>query len=675
MQAAIASSLSPLPQPLHELRKLRGTVPSFPSVSYSLHPLRESDKAPELTSGNVFSGVLHALTNVTDVLYNRGEGVRYGIEQTFGYTIPRVWQQWNSTKEFTGEPNKRAAEEMFMRDSAADFTDTFLPGLLATLAIGKGLDAVGNGFVRYNIPWEHNEFYRHVLGNTTEKSEFFGKLEQALPKTKQPINLQQTVEALSEWHQRNPFVQRAKKAMGGHDPYLEKAQELATKLGQESLSVSLEHGDKAIETDLPLLLQDLTRLNLHAKEWGNQLVKTLGKTANLQPLQGLGTAVAFYISLNIPHWIREYTAWKYKTDVNPNKEEIQRAYNVQLSEKQKVAKDDKIKWFPYIRDQLKEGNIIPAALSAGFGAFVLGATAMTFRGHINGKNVWQLGKGVRDFLSFERGFPFTTVQQMTLTYGALCAVRLMESRDKQDFYSTLLRDNVLGYPTLTWGNGIIRDKLTHFANSHVGRQLTKEGLLSEEKVKEVGKKLLFKDAAGVERRDAADITEGIMKNVLKLSQEQEHLIPKITERLHKANSLVTMTTAVTLIALLAGIEPQLGIWLTNKITVDELENQDNHSGSATPPPLQPQGQRLQPTTVQPTVQGNLANPTLPNPWLGMKPAAAHPIGIQPRGLPQLATPPQLMSTTAPQKNYFSLETPQELPSVTGIVNNYVNYAY
>jgi hypothetical protein len=579
------------------------------------------------------------VNGVADTLYNRGEGVRYAVEQTFGYTIPRFTQQLFRTYDITGETNRQAAEEIFIRDNAADFTDTFLPGLMATLGVGALLDRHRKTLVGANMDHRSLTFYQKLLHGTQTRDQFYQQLEDAtaaqgtrhggLLNDTLPT-LKASAQHLKDWsasHQGGKQAAHLLRTMGGkaEDPFTQHAQQQAQRLGLSSLDVTLTHQGHTLETTLPSLLKDLTRIEQKAVGWGPQLGEQLARTARLQPLQASGTVVAFATSLMIPHWIRQLMVKRYgpQADTNPATRAIAEFYEKQRLEKfphvltvngpkmlaspsllrqtgeaspsafaelgapkpvtpegadghasatpgtrsgdALLDRPTKLRWFPYVRDAWANGNPVPALTSAAFFAFLGGVAGRHFVTVQNGRLIPKLKEGLREFFSYERSFPFTTLRQMELTYGALCGVRLLESRNDADFRETLLRDNILGFPTLTWGCSILRQHLSRGANQLLLGWLKKDGLISADQAQSLGHRLMFKDARATVRREAQELTAPMLARVLALGADQHDKLPAITQRVRNINNAVTLTSAAISISLLAFLEPQLGIWMTNAI--------------------------------------------------------------------------------------------------------------
>jgi hypothetical protein len=109
-----------------------------PSLSQQPSIQRPQRKASvQFGAGSLMTPINRFVGWAVPALYDHGEGRRYLVEQTLGYTAPRTWQQFNRTRHITQEGNKMAAMEMLIRDLAADFADTILPGFLATFSHAK----------------------------------------------------------------------------------------------------------------------------------------------------------------------------------------------------------------------------------------------------------------------------------------------------------------------------------------------------------------------------------------------------------------------------------------------------------------------------------------------------------------------------------------------------------
>ena len=551
------------------------------------------DKAP------TFGNAMGAVNAVVDGLYGRGEGVRYAVEQTLGYTVPRTVQQLYRTKQITGEKNKQAAEEMLFRDLAADFEDTFLPGLLATFVIARVFEAVQPSYLKYNLDKQHLGFFRTVLATSEGEAHFFSQMEKALlgQKPKSHLGLADEVKALAHFENTLTFGERWKRFWTGsfkklENPFDSAAERLADKLKLTSLDVTLSHEKQTLHTELTGLLTDLTRLKQHAPDWESKLGGMLKRTEQLQPWQGLGILIAFGLSLATPFLTRQYSKWRFGSDEYGGSRPIREFFDKKQGLSTAPPKDQPFRLFPYLGEQTRKGHLLPLAAVGTYFSFLAGAVGKHF---VNLKEGFTLKRGLREFLQFDRVFPFTTLRQMTATYGVLCGIRLMASRDESEFRETAIRDTLLGFPTLTWGNIWLRNLFSRVAEPHLNRSLLKEGWVTKNQLSSVGS--VLRKAGGKELRELSEFSQPMLKETLQLGKEQLAHLPKLAQKVTNTRNVVTLASAVTSWILLAFAEPQFGIWLTNHIELAKYAKRKQPKS----PSHGPLGGLQAATTEQPTV--------------------------------------------------------------------------
>ncbi len=489
-------------------------------------------------------------------LYDRGEGFRYLVEQTLGYTAPRTIQQLNRTRSITGKGNEMAAQEMLIRDLAADFTDTILPGLIATFGVGWVMDRMGKTLLQRNMGHDALAFYQHMArgakGAAVSQAEFyqgietrltdFAKASKATPA--KALNLKALINEM-----------RSSK----HIEDVEKT--IATRLGLSHYDVKLAYGNKK-HLELPLrdLVKDLWHIRQGVKTsnvgnaWGKEALAMVQKTAGKMKWQMLGNVAALVASISIPFVVRLITKRVYGKDAFPGTKELEEHFKTPEAKKAQDSK--RFVWFPYLQETLKNGNWTPLAITAGFFAVLGGVVLRRF--HLAKGSIFRFKDWVKVY-EFQRHFPFTTVTQMELTYGLLCGMRLAASRDQAEFRETAIRDCLLGWPTLTYFFPMFRKFLSQQFNQ---RFLTKKFRTPNLLIKPNG-----------EVRGSHEMTPELFKT-MGLGAKASTAV----QSAKKYQSWITFISALTSWVMLAFAEPQLGIWLTNSLELRRLKGLSQQKG-------------------------------------------------------------------------------------------------
>lgn len=605
-------------------------------------------------------------------LYDRGEGVRYAVEQTAGYTLPRIYQQWNRTRPVTGVGNPMAAMEMGIREFAADFADTFLPGLLATLLIAPLLDKKYQTLIRKNMGSQALTFYEALLSKPTDgtptaqkdhikthrsQDEFFDAIgrcltdyarRQARPDARIPdVSLAKHMSALTDKKRIPALIQHLVSEL--HLPHPDVT--LSHTAPSPTSPTGVTH---SLDISLPDLLRDLYELKVAPgfqnetlrsgirqvdapAAWGRKMADTLSRTRKLMPHQLWGILVALTASSSIPFITRLITRHYYGHDAFPGTKELHDHFlqkgtsSSQSAALQQTPKpqaswqqpgfqqeepDDrtpkqKFVWFPYLKECVNKGQWLQPLLAGTFFAVLGGAVVRRFR--LQNLSPLQPSHWLKVY-EFSRGFPFTTVTQMELTYGLLCGTRLLSSRDDSEFRETGIRDCLMGWPTLTYGFDFMKKVLGTSFNKRLGQAFGDKTL-----------PLLMKTQHDV--RNGEEIAEHFFQNL----DIPTGKIPEALQKSRLAHRWVTFASAVTNWVLLAFAEPQVGIWITNRVELNKLK-QNNQAENTSAPSLAP-------------------SPSFP------MPVGAHPIDItgqagitpsehRPFTTPNLPSPPLPFSTSS-----------------------------
>lgn len=587
------------------------------SASYNLAQSQQVGKRFRVQSGSNqprFQGVLvdqaYPLAQwVVRNLYDRGEGFRYAVEQTIGYTIPRTVQQWNRTRHVTGKSNRLAALEMLLRDLAADFADTFLPGLLATFGIGWGLDKWHKTLVQRNMGQDALRFYQSLMktpqGQWVTKSQFFEQLEQQLKAYAKEVTKAEPKVALGLEQQ----LKQLKLLPGLWNNHrnerriVQAAQDLTRKLGLTHFDVTLSHQSNGVKRRLEISLSHLLRDLWHmahkngklalTRPWGEHMSLLLAKTGRLSRFQMIGNLVALAASISIPFAIRLITRKFYGKDAFPGTKELEDHFKAR-KKKHKSRKSDQQEFvaFPYLKKTLQAGNWMPTVITAAFFGVLAGAVVRSFR--LNNASLLKLKDWFKVY-AFKREFPYTTVTQMELTYGLLCGIRLAASRDHAEFRETAIRDCLLGWPTLTY----FYDKFSRFLGRCFNARLARQyGILH----------MLTKPNGEVRVGDEINMQLfGRMGLGTRLQQAVQDVA--------KHQTWIKFSSALISWFLLAFAEPKASIWLTNHLELGRLKK-ERMLGTPTAEPI-----------AQPAMTGAMAIPALPQP---ASPLMQHPrLGVAP----------------------------------------------
>jgi hypothetical protein len=530
-------------------------------------------------------------------LYDRGPAVRYAVEQTGAFTVPRTLQQLRRSRGVTGENNVAAAKETLFRDLAADFTDTFMPGLLATLAMGPVIDRANQSLVRFNIPEDALHWYEQATQRGSKQGFYQAIAEQLhahaaepgvsntldlepLVQRFEPLSFQQKLERtrqhLMVGLKRRKSPPKAHPGLGVQ--FEDAARQVAEQLGKSHLDISipvtLPNGTpRKIHMTLVELMRDLHVLNtaqqgVNPAQWTKTLGQRLAKTRPLKHWQMIGNVLALVSSLSIPFAIRLITRAQYGHDAFPGTKAIRDHIEAKTQGPLKSgashttaseSTDDKPRFrlFPYLSDTLKKGNLLPTVLTLGF--FGLLGTMVGRRFKAASLNMNKLENWFQVY-AFQRGFPFTTVPQMELTYGLLCGIRLASSREGPEWREAAIRDCLLGWPLLTYG--------FDWMSKIFAKQWFDPGL---RKALGTTHHVLYKSGVdGV--RAGEEISANLLKHIpMKLPVDQAlPIIKRFKDR-------GTFTIAALSWFLMAVAEPQLSIRLTNALETKKL----------TPPGLAP----------------------------------------------------------------------------------------
>jgi hypothetical protein len=508
-------------------------------------------------------------------IYSRGPSVRFAFEEIGGFTLPRIFQQWTRNHSITGLFNTAAALEVSIREFASDFTNTLLPGLVAK-RVARSIDQKYQTLLSKNLGSDSLEFYSELLkggrGEFVNQSEFLERLEKRLNEASEKNHPDYEFQDLKL----RKRIQNLVKNKHSDDVVQEEVKALATLLRLSNSSLKLRHNDQPYSVRLPKLVRDLRDLHLAPTvskadpfrvEWGKQLYKTLEKTKQKMPHQLWGLLAAGVLSISTPFLIRLVTRHYYGEDAFPGTKGLtsallqnQPAYSTSQTTSQSPDEDKKNKkfvLFPYLSQTLKQNDILPTLGTLGFFSFLGFMVNRRFKARgfsITKANHWA------KVYEFDRHSPISTVAHLELLFGLLCGTRMASSRDDAEYRETSVRDCLLGWPTLTYGFVGFHNMFTRIANNRLE--------------KELGHPTLLVNEMGVIRRGSS-IVKHYFDNIGLGERTEEAL-----EKTKRAHVKATMTSAGVNWLLLAILEPQLSIWLTNKLEMAKIQQLKDEQAQA-----------------------------------------------------------------------------------------------
>ena len=540
-------------------------------IGYQTTHLKSEPNPKTSKSEWVYKGAEWVSRNI----YSRGPGVRYAFEEIGGFTLPRIFQQWTRNHSITGLFNTAAAIEVSIREFASDFTNTLLPGLVAK-RVARSIDQKHHTLLSKNLGSDSIEFYSELLkagrGKFVNQSEFLERLEKRLNEAAEKNHPDYEFQDLKL----RKRIQNLVKNKHSDDIVDEEVKALARLLKLSNSTLKLRHNDQPYRVSLPKLVRDLRDLHLAPTlskadpfrvEWGKQLYSTLEKTKRKMPHQLWGLLAAGVLSLSTPFLIRLVTRHYYGEDAFPGTKGLtsvllqnQPAYNTSQSTAQSPDEDKKhtkFVLFPYLGETLKQNNILPTLGTLGFFSFL--GVMVNRRFKTRGLSITNPSHWPKVY-EFDRHSPISTVAHLELLFGLLCGTRMASSRDDSEYRETSVRDCFLGWPTLTYGFVGFHKLFTRIANNRLEKELGHPTLLINE--------------MGALRRGSS-ITKHYFDN-LGLGDKTEEALAK-TKRAHVK---VTLASASVNWILLALLEPQLSIWLTNKLEMEKIQKLKDEQAQA-----------------------------------------------------------------------------------------------
>jgi hypothetical protein len=276
------------------------------------------------------------------------------------------------------------------------------------------------------------------------------------------------------------------------------AAELKTPLGlSDSLDVVL-HLPKATglppaSLPLPTLLGDMAYLQHYLADKPQQALKSLGRTQYWKKVQIAQLIASMVLTIAVPFSIKAATRAFTGGDTYPGEAGLkvaptgpayQQGYFGTGTNPQGLAQVQPIQppsfWqrtLPYVSGSLAKGNPLPLIGSALPLVFATGLFRTGDRAFVLpalGKEVKTLAKGLirlepsalwqRNWwasLDFERGFPFTTQQQMAMLFAGLISSRLLTARSPNE-YRERATDGSMGWGLWILGSPTLRPLMAKY---------------------------------------------------------------------------------------------------------------------------------------------------------------------------------------------------------------------
>ncbi len=484
------------------------------------------------------------------------------------------------------------------------------------------------------------ESYLHTHGSATPTA------------AKPALNLQATIQELMEKEAARAKVPLLKRWFSNNPIKTfktQKAQQLASQLGHTQLELTLPYADafgheatrlkRQASIAIPDLLSDLKIIQRHlsnaaphanqlktTEAFGKRLVHLMDTTHTAAKHHMWANAMALVASLAMPFISRLITKAVAGDDRNPATQALQEHYGTDSLLKKAVphphratatfgqqAGDEKeIKqpwwhfgmgrsatnsstkkasvgrfvWFPYLSECWKEGKITPMAITAAF----FGALGFMVNRRFSKQGLsFFKPKDLLKVYEFQRGFPWTTVAQMELTYGLLCGFRLLSARDQGDWQEAALRDAFLGWPTLTYGFEAIRKGLMRGGNTLL-KKVVQRG--SQDAASKFHNLTIPETAQwmshGVEKnakfwqpefwgtpRARDEITQELLTHTVPASWSLE-AVGKLTQYTQRVQEWITLASAAMSVTLLSYLEPKWGIQMTTALETKRYHTKLGH---------------------------------------------------------------------------------------------------
>jgi len=469
----------------------------------------------------------------------------------------------------------------------------------------------------------------------------------AAPTTAKPaLNLQATIQQLMEKEAERAKLPRLTRWFGSNGVKAfktEQAQRLASQLGHTHLELTLPYNEvfkheakqlgRSATLAIPDLLSDLKTIQKHlgtptaakgqlavTEAFGKRLSHLMDTTHKAAKHHMWANALALVASLAMPFASRLITRAIAGDDRNPATQALQEHYGTDGLLKKAIphphraaatfgesAKETKqpwwhfgmgksvtnqapnkgpngaFVWFPYLSECWKEGKITPLAITTAF----FGAL-----GFMVNKRFAKQGlsffkpKDLLKVYEFQRGFPWTTVAQMELTYGLLCGFRLLSARDQGDWQEAALRDAFLGWPTLTYGFEAIRKGLMRGGNTLLKGMVQRA---SQNSASAFHKAAIPKTANWLSHgmddaskwyhlgtpRARDEITESLLTNAVPKTWGAP-AITALTHRVQQVQEWITLVSAALSVTLLSYLEPKWGIQMTTALETKRYHTKLGH---------------------------------------------------------------------------------------------------
>ena len=461
----------------------------------------------------------------------------------------------------SGALNIPAGTERLVREGASVFTDNILGGITAKWIGNRFFDKKGTAFSNGFTNYETLETFQKILqqSHVSSDQDFVKVLAQHLAPGNKPF----AKELLQAWNQ--DFAVKASKV----------SNEIRLAQTLEQTHFDLPYGLK-----IPELIDDLRLLKTHLQDrlasgktkevpgalsWANVARNSVGNTLRAKNWKlgalGLGLiATALVPLMNVKltkalYKINMYPGEIGLHDSDPNEDAIK---NAELEPKKKASWNLKslAEHFPYVSKETKDGNLTPLTFALIPLVFTAGLFDTVNRRWINifAKNGL---KTLRNSFDFQKGWPFTSQQQMSSMFAMLITSRLLCARSDNEYRERFI-DSFAG-----WGLWIFGTPLVKLGFS----KLLDKGLMPG--VAETC--LLMQPKDGKQRIRTNQELELLQYGLKKAEKEGEDFLvggKRVTaEMLHRSRKATIWLSALSMGTTILGlgvIEPLLGMLWTKR---------------------------------------------------------------------------------------------------------------
>jgi len=463
----------------------------------------------------------------------------------------------------SGAINIPAGTERLVREGASIFTDNILGGVAAKWIGNRFFDKKGTAFSNGFTNYETLETFQKVLqqSHVNSDQDFVKVLAQHLA----PGNKLFSKELLHTWN-RNLEAKASNTSDGIR---------LAQTLNQTHFD--LPHG-----LNIPELLDDLRLLKTHLKDrlalgktkeipgvlsWANVAKNSVGNTLRAKNWKLGALGLAMVATALVPLMNVKLTKALYKINMYPGEIGLHDADTNADAEKQaelEASDTKKSSWsfknlakhFPYVGKEADDGNFMPMGFALLPLVFTAGLLDTVNRRWINvfAKNGL---KNLRNSFDFQKGWPFTSQQQMSSMFAMLITSRLLCARSDNEYRERFI-DSFAGWGLWIFGTPLLKLGFSKLLDKGAMPGVSETCLLMQPK-------------DGKQRLRSNQELELLQHGLKKAEREGRDFIvggkiinSEMLQRSRKANVWLSALSMGTTILGLGVIEPLLGMLWTKR---------------------------------------------------------------------------------------------------------------